>query len=223
MKKVHARKKGKVSRGKQRQAKTHAKKKKRIRTKPRAKSAKAPIQAPIASVQAPVTSSEAPIHVPPAQAIIPETSAQAPLEASAGDPENLEAPQKTRDTGLQAAEAPAATSVPSPNQGVALAQTGATIQSIFPGIWSNTYSHVGGESGSEEFQIVDGTKCVVEGKHKFNITGFRYDPASGTATFTKEWVGVAKAPIVNTIKRINRGHYEGSENDGAHVVYKRMR
>ncbi len=131
--------------------------------------------------------------------------------------------EKARVVGLQAAEAPAAISVPSPDQGVAPAQTGATIESIFPGIWSNAYSHDGGESGSEEFQIVDGTKCMVEGKHKFNITGFRYDPASGTATFTKEWVGVAKAPIVNTVKRINRGHYEGSENDGAHVVYKRMR
>jgi hypothetical protein len=131
--------------------------------------------------------------------------------------------EKVPDTGLQAAKAAAAASVPSPAQAVAPVHPPTTIQSIFPGIWSNAYSHVGGESGSEEFQIVDGTKCMVEGKHKFNITGFRYDPVSGTATFTKEWVGVAKAPIVNTVKRITRGHYEGSENDGAHVVYKRMR
>ncbi len=102
-------------------------------------------------------------------------------------------------------------------------EKGLTIQSIFPGRWSNAYSHVGGPSGSEEFEIIDGTKCFVEGKHKFNITGFKYDATSETVTFTKEWVGTAGAPIVNTIKKINKNHFEGSENDGAHVVYKRIK
>jgi hypothetical protein len=97
-----------------------------------------------------------------------------------------------------------------------------TIQSVFPGKWNNAYSHDGGPSGAEDFEIVDGTKCFVEGKHKFNITGFRYDTATGTMTFAKEWVGVSRPPIINTIRRIDAQHYEGTENDGARVVYKRI-
>jgi hypothetical protein len=97
-----------------------------------------------------------------------------------------------------------------------------TIQSVFPGKWNNAYSHEGGPSGAEDFEIVDGTKCFVEGKHKFNITGFRYDAATGTITFAKEWVGVSRPPIINTIRKIDARQYEGTENDGARVVYKRI-
>jgi hypothetical protein len=97
-----------------------------------------------------------------------------------------------------------------------------SIQSIFPGIWNNTYTSPGQQPISEQIEIKDGDKYFVNGQHRFNIKDFNTNSDGTVITFAKQWANNYGIPIINTIKRINWGHYEGTENNGSKVIYTRI-
>lgn len=98
-----------------------------------------------------------------------------------------------------------------------------SLENLFPGKWRNIYVTKDGESGSEDFEIKDGYKYIIKGKHMFNLENISIDLKKNKIKFKKVGISPDNRFALNEIKIIEVGKkYEGFENETTNIAYYRI-
>jgi hypothetical protein len=95
-----------------------------------------------------------------------------------------------------------------------------TLENIFSGKWTSTYFLEGSMGTDKEIEIRDGNKYFVQGKHWFNIEGFKIDLKVKKLRFKKVGIGQDGRTVTNDLKIVELSkRYEGTEDNYIPVVY----
>ncbi|MBI2269697.1 MAG: toll/interleukin-1 receptor domain-containing protein [Bacteroidetes bacterium] len=98
-----------------------------------------------------------------------------------------------------------------------------SLENLFPGKWRNIYMIADGRTGSEEFEIREGNKYIIKGKHMFNLENISIDLKKNKIKFKK--VGIPPdnrfANDDINILEISK-KYEGLEDGTTKISYYRI-
>jgi hypothetical protein len=100
------------------------------------------------------------------------------------------------------------------------------IQLMFPGTWKNEYHFKDGRVGAEAFQIRNSWEYYINQagvyNHIFNIDSVSIDKKEGVIKFRKVGVGKDNRKAFNTLRIIDKNHYEGIEANDTRIKYTRL-
>ena len=98
-----------------------------------------------------------------------------------------------------------------------------SLENLFPGKWKNIYMIADGSSGSEEFEIREGNKYVINGKHMFNLENISIDLKKKKIKFKKVGIPPDNRFANNDINILEIGKkYEGLEDGTTKISYYRI-
>ena len=98
-----------------------------------------------------------------------------------------------------------------------------SLENLFPGKWKNIYMTEIGDSGSEEFEIKDGKKYIIKGKHMFNLEKFSIDLKNNRFKFKKVGIPPDNRFANNEIRIKEIGkEYQGLEDGTTKISYYRI-
>ena len=98
-----------------------------------------------------------------------------------------------------------------------------SLEYLFPGKWRNIYMIADGRTGSEEFEIREGNKYFIKGKHMFNLENISIDLKKNKIKFKKVGIPPDNRFANNDINILEIGKkYEGLEDGTTKISYYRI-
>lgn len=96
------------------------------------------------------------------------------------------------------------------------------LSDVFKGKWLNEYQLADGSRGEEEVEIKEGTKYYSNGRYKFNLDKITISPDLKKITFRKNGIAPDTRKVINEIKLVKPGKYEGIEEGEIKVTYTKL-
>ena len=98
-----------------------------------------------------------------------------------------------------------------------------SLENLFPGKWRNFYVIADGRTGSEEFELREGNKYIIKGKHMFNLENISINLKTNKIKFKKVGIPPDLRYLNNDIKILEIGKtYEGIEEGTTKISYYRI-
>ncbi|HTF04063.1 MAG TPA: hypothetical protein VK826_08555 [Bacteroidia bacterium] len=98
-----------------------------------------------------------------------------------------------------------------------------SLENVFPGKWRNIYVTQNGQSGSEDFEIKEGNKYIIKGRHMFNLENVSIDLKKKRIKFKKVGIPPDNRFAFNEVQIVEVGKkYEGLEDETTKISYYRI-